>query len=48
MRVVDTSAWIESFLDSDVGRKLGPQVPDHHGFIVQTIVQLELAEWLRR
>jgi predicted nucleic acid-binding protein len=48
MRVVDTSAWIEWFLDTPVGRTLGPHIPDKSRFVVPSIVQFELAKWLRR
>lgn len=48
MRVVDTSAWIEWFLDSPTGKLVGPQVPPRDQFVVPTIVQFELAKWLRR
>lgn len=48
LRVIDTSAWIEWFTDSAVGRKLGKQLPDKSLCVVPTIVQLELAKWLQR
>lgn len=48
LRVIDTSAWIEWFTDSALGRKLGKQFPDKSLCIVPTIVQLELAKWLQR
>lgn len=48
MRVVDTSAWIEWLVDSELGRKLGSEFPDKAHCIVPTIVQLELSKWLVR
>lgn len=48
LRVVDTSAWIEWFMGSALGRKLGKQFPDKAQCIVPTIVQLELSKWLVR
>lgn len=48
LRVVDTSAWIEWLVDSELGRRLGPEFPDKPQCIVPTIVQLELSKWLVR
>ncbi len=48
MRVVDTSAWIEWFTGSALGKKLGKQFPEKPRCIVPTIVQLELSKWLVR
>ncbi|MGO9740743.1 MAG: type II toxin-antitoxin system VapC family toxin [Roseiarcus sp.] len=48
MRVVDTSAWIEWLVDSDLGRSVGPALPEFTQWIVPTIVQYELARWLNR
>ncbi|MBV9219203.1 MAG: type II toxin-antitoxin system VapC family toxin [Methylobacteriaceae bacterium] len=48
MRVVDTSAWIEWFLDSATGRSLDAEWPERDKCIVPTIVQLELTKWLTR
>ena len=47
-RVVDTSAWIEWFTGSPLGKRLGKQFPDKPQCIVPTIVQLELSKWLVR
>lgn len=46
MRVVDTSAWVEWLRDSELGRKVGPEMPAQEAWIVPTIVQYELARWL--
>ena len=46
--VVDTSAWIEWFIGSVLGKKLGGQFPERAQCIVPTIVQLELSKWLVR
>ena len=48
MRVVDTSAWIEWLRDSELGRKVDPEIPAQDAWIVPTIVQYELARWLAR
>ncbi len=48
MRVVDTSAWIEWLRDSEVGRKVDPEIPTQEAWIAPTIVQYELARWLSR
>ncbi|MFZ1965408.1 MAG: type II toxin-antitoxin system VapC family toxin [Roseiarcus sp.] len=48
MRVVDTSAWIEWLMDSELGRKVGLEIPTQEAWIVPTIVQYELARWLAR
>ncbi|HSV60240.1 MAG TPA: type II toxin-antitoxin system VapC family toxin [Variovorax sp.] len=46
--VVDTSAWIEWLIGSELGKKLGKQFPDREQCVVPTIVQLELSRWLVR
>ena len=46
--VVDTSAWIEWLVGSDLGQRLRTQLPDKARCIVPTIVQLELSKWLVR
>ena len=46
--VIDTSAWIEWLIGSEVGNKLGKELPDKLQCIVPTIVQLELSKWLVR
>ncbi len=48
MRVVDTSAWIEWLIDSDLGRKVGREMPEQGEWIVPTVVQYELTRWLTR
>ena len=48
MRVVDTSAWLEWLADSEVGRKVGLEMPAQEVWIVPTIVQYELARCLTR
>lgn len=48
LRVVDTSAWIEWFTGSTLGKKLAKQFPDKSRCIIPTIVQLELSKWLVR
>src|ERR1700712_911718 len=48
MRLVDTSAWIEFLPGSDLGVALASELPDRAEWLVPTMVQLELAKWLRR
>ena len=48
MRVFDTSAWIEKFTGSALGRQLDAQLPEAGECVIPTIVQLELAKWLAR
>jgi len=47
-RVVDTSAWIEWLMDTPAADAIAAAVPQRSQWIVPTIVQLELAKWLRR
>lgn len=47
-RVVDTSAWIEWLLGSELGQRLRQEFPERDTCIVPTMVQLELAKWLVR
>lgn len=46
--VIDTSAWIEWLVGSPTADKLAQHWPPLDGTIVPTLVQLELAKWLRR
>ena len=46
--VVDTLAWIEWLIGSELGKKLGKRFPDRDRCVVPTIVQLELSKWLVR
>ncbi|MBU1359045.1 MAG: type II toxin-antitoxin system VapC family toxin [Gammaproteobacteria bacterium] len=46
--VVDTSAWIEWLVGSQIGKRLGAGFPGKVDCIVPTIVQLELYKWLMR
>jgi predicted nucleic acid-binding protein len=48
MRLIDTSAWIEWLIDSDLGRKISRHIPERSEWLVPTIIQLELAKWLTR
>jgi predicted nucleic acid-binding protein len=48
MLVVDTSAWIEWLVLSPTGRAVGRLIPPSEGWLVPTIVQLELVKWLAR
>ena len=48
MRLVDTSAWIEWLIGSPVGAEVAGELPERGAWLVPTIVQLELAKWLRR
>ena len=46
--VVDTSAWIECFAESDLGRLIWPDLPPLQHCIVPTIVQHEIEKWALR
>ncbi len=46
--LIDTSAWIEFLIGSEIGVALGKRFPDGDDIIIPTIVQLELAKWLNR
>jgi len=48
MRLVDTSAWVEWLIDSSLGQAIGRELPTRDQWLVPTIVQLELAKWLKR
>jgi predicted nucleic acid-binding protein len=48
MRLVDTSAWIEWLIASPTGKSVDVAIPARAGWLVPTIVQLELAKWLAR
>jgi predicted nucleic acid-binding protein len=48
MRLVDTSAWIEWFIDTPTAEAIAPELPVQTDWLVPTIVQLELAKWIRR
>jgi predicted nucleic acid-binding protein len=48
MRLVDTSAWVEWLVGSQLGKSLDAELPDRDQWLVPTIVQLELAKWLAR
>ncbi|MGH7044008.1 MAG: type II toxin-antitoxin system VapC family toxin [Acetobacteraceae bacterium] len=48
MRLVDTSAWIEWLTGSPVATIVAGELPERGQWLVPTIVQLELAKWLRR
>ncbi|TAN49768.1 MAG: type II toxin-antitoxin system VapC family toxin [Methylococcaceae bacterium] len=48
MRVVDTSAWIEWLVGSELHDALRQNFPEQAECIVPTIVQLELSKWLVR
>lgn len=48
MRVVDTSAWIEWLLGSATGKRVESALPPPQGWVVPTLVQMELAKWLKR
>lgn len=48
MRLVDTSAWVEWLVGSSIGGVIARELPEPSAWLVPTIVQLELAKWLRR
>jgi predicted nucleic acid-binding protein len=48
MRLVETPAWIEWLIDSGPGRTVALELSERDQWLVPTIVQLELAQWLTR
>ena len=48
MRVVDTSAWIETFTHTILGNRLKAEIPTSDDCAVPTLVQHELAKWFAR
>ena len=48
MLLVDTSAWIEVFNNTDIGSKILPMIPEPQHCLVPTLVQFELIKWINR
>ena len=48
MRLVDTSAWIETLVGSPLGQTLADELPVETDWLMPTIIQHEIAKWLRR
>ena len=48
MIVVDSSAWIEWLANSIHAERIAEHLPKKSEWLVPTMVQLELAKWLRR
>lgn len=48
MKALDTSAWIEWLIASEIGEAVLAEVPGLTPLLVPTIVQYELAKWLTR
>jgi len=48
MIVIVTSAWIEYFDGSEIGRKIRPKIEQPQNCVVPTLVQFELIKWMRR
>jgi predicted nucleic acid-binding protein len=48
MRLVDTSAWIEWFIDSPLAGEIAGKIPAQQECLVPTIVQHELRKWFLR
>ena len=46
MYLIDTSARIERVIDSPIGETVVQHLPEQDAWLVQTIVQRELAKWL--
>ena len=46
MRLVDSSAWIESLIGSPFGKTVAEHLPEQAAWLVPTMVQLVLAKWL--
>ena len=48
MRVADTPVWIEYLPETPCGDRVDAEFPRRDALPVPTIVQIELAQWLRR
>lgn len=48
MRLVDTSAWIEWLMNTPNAAKIAAALPERARWLAPTIIQLELAKWVRR
>jgi predicted nucleic acid-binding protein len=48
MRLLDTSAWIETLVDSELGREFQREILPAESCVVPTLVQHELYKWLAR
>lgn len=48
MRLIDSSAWIEWFIDSPLADALAGEIPDRSECLVPTMVQHELRKWFLR
>lgn len=48
MRLVDTSAWIEWFIDGPLADDLADEIPAQQDCLVPTMVQHELRKWFLR
>ena len=48
MRLVDTSAWIEWLIGNPTAEAIAAALPGREDWLVPTILQLELAKWVRR
>lgn len=48
MRLVDTSAWIEWFIDGPLAHDLADTIPSQQEWLVPTMVQHELRKWFLR
>ena len=48
MKLIDSSAWIEWMIGSPLGKIVSQSIPDKESWVVPTVVQLELAKWLKR
>lgn len=48
MRVVDTSAWIEWLMNTPTSQAIAEALPQRAHWLAPTIVQLELAKWVKR
>lgn len=48
MMLVDSSAWIEWLIGSPTGEQVAEHLPERAGWLIPTMVQLELAKWLTR
>ncbi|WP_248446275.1 type II toxin-antitoxin system VapC family toxin [Sinorhizobium meliloti] len=48
MRLIDSSAWIEWFIDGPLAERLAEEIPEQSECLVPTMVQHELRKWFLR
>lgn len=48
MRVIDSSVWVEILAEGPTAERLVTEIPGPEFIVIPTIIELELAKWLRR